>query len=361
MSLCVVLAALVNVTASELPVKVNLGWLALSETTRGWRVEKVREEGDWNIPLVEGDLVTQIRDQAASDMGPISVAALLGGAFVHPVPVTVERDGRSRQVEVLANDPDSIVSEKQLSQQYGTGLLLTSEGGVRILQVKPGSPGEKAGLRSNDRIVSVDGRPVNTLPPAQVSELLRSTRPSPVKLRVSRDGSEFEVEVGRIAISDLYPLPKTPSLPLPLQKRADPAPKFDLESYQGQRVKLDDFRGKWVLLNFWGVWCAPCTFEMSFLDAWKKRYGDRLIILGLDVGDKPEVLHRYLERHPRPYPVLIAGQIGEPLADAYGINAIPLNVVLDPKGEIRYVEVGFEPASPDEPPPLDSYLRSVQP
>jgi hypothetical protein len=84
------------------------------------------------------------------------------------------------------------------------------------------------------------------------------------------------------------------------------------------------------------------------------------VILGLDVDDKPDSLQRYLARNPLAYQVLSAGQLGDPLAKSYAVRGVPLNVLVDPKGVVRYVEVGFEPPSPSEPPPLESYLQSIQ-
>jgi peroxiredoxin len=347
---------------AQIPIEVNLGWIRLSDTDHGWRVEHIRELGDWNLPLLEGDVLSEIRGHDASLLNPISVAALLTDALTQKISVAVERNGRRQQFDVLASDQDSAASEEQSLEQYGIGLQLRAgvSGGVTVLGVVSGSPADKAGLRKDDKILAIDDKDVSTLPISQVSEMMLSDRPSTLKLRVLRFETEFTIPVNRVSMRDLYPQSNATATSFPIHKKGELAPTFELMNTQGRRVALEDFRGKWVLLNFWGVWCPICHVELPFLDAWKERYGDGLAILALDINDKPEVLQRYLSRHTLSYQVLIAGQLGQPLANSYGLRGLPLNVVIDPKGEVRYVEVGFEPASPKEPPPLDAYLRSIQ-
>jgi hypothetical protein len=87
----------------------------------------------------------------------------------------------------------------------------------------------------------------------------------------------------------------------------------------------------------------------------------KVVVLSVDIDDKEDSLKRYLTRHPLPYEVLLGGEMDGPVGKSYNVRGAPLNVVIDPKGAVRYVEFGFEPASPTEPPPLESFLRSVVP
>ena len=65
-----------------------------------------------------------------------------------------------------------------------------------------------------------------------------------------------------------------------------PAPDFELVSLDGQKVKLSDFRGKAVLLNFWATWCPPCKIEMPWFVELQKQYGkDGLVVLGVALDD----------------------------------------------------------------------------
>ncbi len=65
-----------------------------------------------------------------------------------------------------------------------------------------------------------------------------------------------------------------------------PAPDFQLASLDGTTVKLSDFRGKAVLLNFWATWCPPCKVEMPWFADLQTQYGkDGLVILGVAMDD----------------------------------------------------------------------------
>jgi thiol-disulfide isomerase/thioredoxin len=353
-----------TIAAQPHQTEVNVGgWLHLSESDRGWQIEGVRELGNWNVPLRDGDLVTQIEGQNASKLGPVSIAALLEDAMLQKIPVTVERRGQLLKLDLFTGEEEEDAEAKRFYTQYGVGLMLTSSGtgsAVTVHRVTPNSPAEKSGLHKDDRIIAVEGKEVSTFTVSQVSELLLSDRPSPVKLRVRRENAEFEVTINRVLTRELFQQPEAALHAFPIHQRGDPAPTFELMSTKGKRVRLEDFRGKWVLLNFWGVWCAPCHFELPFLEAWSKEYSRNLVVLGLDVNDKPDSLARYLARNPIAYDILLAGQIGDPPAKSYAVRGVPVNVIVDPNGVVRYVELGFEPPSPTAPPPLQTYLRSIQ-
>jgi thiol-disulfide isomerase/thioredoxin len=68
-----------------------------------------------------------------------------------------------------------------------------------------------------------------------------------------------------------------------------PAADFQLRTLDDKRVRLSDYRGKVVLINFWTTWCTACIGEMPALIALQKRHGDKLVILGvsLDYRNKP--------------------------------------------------------------------------
>ena len=68
--------------------------------------------------------------------------------------------------------------------------------------------------------------------------------------------------------------------------KSTPAPDFTLESLDGNNLRLSDFRGKAVLLNFWATWCAPCKIEMPWFVDFQKEYGEQgLQIVGVAMDD----------------------------------------------------------------------------
>ena len=356
-SLCILSTAL---DAVAYRVTVNLGWLELTQVDGGWEVRRVQELGDWNLPLREGDLLTKIETHLTTDLGPLSITAFMLDADAHPVHVVVRRKGEPLKLEVFAGSEEERAEFRRFEEQYGIGLMLepaSGGSGAIVLLSITGSPAEKAGLRPGDKISAVEGKDVSTLTASDVSKLLRSDQPSPVKLRIVREDSQMDFTVDRVPTRQLFRTPEASSKTLPIDRTGDPAPDFDLLNTRSRHITLRSFRGKWVLLNFWGVWCALCHYEIPWLESWNERFSGQLAIVGLDVNDKPDSLQRFLTRHPLPYDVLVAGQLNGAPATTYGIRAVPFDVVIGPDGFVRYVQAGFQPASPTHPARLESYLN----
>jgi peroxiredoxin len=105
-----------------------------------------------------------------------------------------------------------------------------------------------------------------------------------------------------------------------------PAPDFSLLTLDGQKVKLSDYRGKAVLLNFWATWCPPCKVEMPWFVDLQKQYGkDGLVILGVAMDDAEPA------------------QIGK-FASDLGVNYLVLlgtNKVSDDYGDVQYLPTTF--------------------
>ena len=66
-----------------------------------------------------------------------------------------------------------------------------------------------------------------------------------------------------------------------------PAQNFVLADYEGKAVRLNDFEGKVVFLNFWATWCTACEAEMPDMQQLAKRYGDELVVLAVNRGESP--------------------------------------------------------------------------
>src|SRR5512141_993008 len=77
-----------------------------------------------------------------------------------------------------------------------------------------------------------------------------------------------------------------------------PAPDFARTDVSGHGVRLSNFRGKVVLLNFWATWCAPCLDEIPTFSAWQQKYGsDGLQVLGVSMDDGPTPVTRAIGRY----------------------------------------------------------------
>jgi thiol-disulfide isomerase/thioredoxin len=110
----------------------------------------------------------------------------------------------------------------------------------------------------------------------------------------------------------------------------------------GQPLDLAAFRGKPLVLNFWGTWCAPCIKEMPELDRFHREFAPRgWQVLGLAV-DKPKAVREFLLRQPVGYAIALAGFEGSGLARELGNTqgALPFTAVLDRQGRIARRRLG---------------------
>ena len=113
-----------------------------------------------------------------------------------------------------------------------------------------------------------------------------------------------------------------------------PAPVFALTGLNGQPLRLRDYRGKVVLLNFWATWCAPCQLEMPVFARWQSQYGSQgLQVIGVSMDDSSAPARRFVTHLNLNYPVAM-GNVH--LATQYGgVLGLPLNFLIDRNGVIR--------------------------
>ena len=112
------------------------------------------------------------------------------------------------------------------------------------------------------------------------------------------------------------------------------APDFDLPGLDGRRVKLSDFRGKAVLLNFWATWCPPCKIEMPWFVELQKQYGkDGLVVLGVAMDDtEPAKIAEFAHDMGVNYQVLLGT---DKVSDDYGdVQYLPTTFYIDRNGVI---------------------------
>ena len=116
------------------------------------------------------------------------------------------------------------------------------------------------------------------------------------------------------------------------------APDFDLPLLDGSQVRLEELRGKIVILDFWATWCAPCEVQMPVLDTlWQDKearaeHGDDLMIVGISVDtDPPNEVSDWIAERGFLYPIAIGDQ---DLAMRYGVLGFPTLVIIDPNGGI---------------------------
>ena len=122
----------------------------------------------------------------------------------------------------------------------------------------------------------------------------------------------------------------------------DEAPDFTLKSLDGNNLRLEEFRGKVVLINFWASWCGPCRQEMPLLDRLHHRYEDTgFTVLGVNVEGDSKPAQEIVDKTKVTFPVLI--DEGQKVSELYDLEAMPSTIVIDRDGVIRYIHLGYKP------------------
>ena len=117
------------------------------------------------------------------------------------------------------------------------------------------------------------------------------------------------------------------------------APSFILTLFDGKVTKLEDFRGKTVLVNFWASWCIPCRAEAPALEsAWQKHKGKAVVFVGVNTQDKEEDAKAFMKEFGITY--LNGPDRNGNIAVDYGVWGIPQTFFIDPQGRITYKHAG---------------------
>ena len=132
----------------------------------------------------------------------------------------------------------------------------------------------------------------------------------------------------------------------PLRSGA-PAPAFQLASNGGKTVNLADSRGQVVLLNFWATWCGPCRKEMPVLEQLHKQYKSKgFAMLGVNVEPDTAGAIGWLKATPVSFPILF--DTDSTVSKLYNVQGMPNTVILDRKGNVRYIHRGYKPGDENE-------------
>jgi thiol-disulfide isomerase/thioredoxin len=153
------------------------------------------------------------------------------------------------------------------------------------------------------------------------------------KLNPTIDDKVFRLEAKSVKMAD--PLGPATAHLLPI---GSAAPKFTLKSPKGKTLNLAAFRGKVLVLDFWGTWCLPCRKTMPILEKLNKQYGGKgVAILGISV-DRDYDPVAFMKRMGYTYPIAVKG---ESASKAYHAQVLPTLYVIGPDGRIRYRQAGI--------------------
>ena len=159
-----------------------------------------------------------------------------------------------------------------------------------------------------------------------------SQRPRPSHAELSRRQC-----LGALALAPLAGIaPGAHAAPQPSQA----APDFTLRSLEGQNLRLQEQRGKVVLLNFWATWCGPCREEMPQLNRLFDKYRNSgFNLLGVNVDEDPKNAASVASKLGVKFPVLLDND--KQVSKLYELSSMPSTVLIDRDGRVRFLHKGY--------------------
>jgi peroxiredoxin len=213
--------------------------------------------------------------------------------------------------------------------------------GARVAHVVRGSPAFIAGVKDDDVILRVDEATISR-PDDVIAEVGSRPPGKVVRLVIARAGTETSLDVKLAALPDSDQM-------LRLDRVGAPAPswKKSLAQVTGTvPASLADMRGKVVILDFWATWCIACRMSAPRLSSWQAKYGAQgLAVIGITDDPIPEA-----SQGASSFGMNYAVASDESYATqrAFGVRALPTIFVIDKRGVIRDVSVGFDPRREQE-------------
>ena len=126
-----------------------------------------------------------------------------------------------------------------------------------------------------------------------------------------------------------------------------PAPEFQLASAGGKPVSLTQYKGQVVMINFWATWCGPCRTEMPVLEQLHKKYKPMgFTMIGVNVEPDSAGAVDWLKATPVTFPILF--DTDSKVSKLYAVSGMPSTVIVDRKGNLRYLHRGYKAGDENE-------------
>jgi peroxiredoxin len=150
--------------------------------------------------------------------------------------------------------------------------------------------------------------------------------------------SQARRAVARFALFAAFALGATAAMPAIAPSSI--APDFTLRTMGGPNLRLQEQRGRVVMVNFWATWCGPCRQEMPELNKLYEKYkSSGFVLLGVNVDDDTRNAVALAEKLGVKFPVLL--DTDKAVSKSYDLSTMPSTVIIDRDGKVRYVHRGY--------------------
>ncbi|MGP3785119.1 MULTISPECIES: TlpA family protein disulfide reductase [unclassified Paenibacillus] len=116
------------------------------------------------------------------------------------------------------------------------------------------------------------------------------------------------------------------------------APEFTAVNSAGEQVKLSDYRGKVVMINFWASWCTPCVREMPMINQIAQTYQEDVQTLFVNVGEAKGTIREFMNKQQFDFPVII--DVTGKVSGLYRITGLPATMIIDQEGMFSHILLG---------------------
>ncbi|MDJ0807652.1 MAG: TlpA disulfide reductase family protein [Gammaproteobacteria bacterium] len=130
---------------------------------------------------------------------------------------------------------------------------------------------------------------------------------------------------------------------------------FELPGLDGETHRLSDYRGKWVLVNYWATWCPPCREELPELEVFYNNHKDEdAVVIGVAMENIDEDrLRKFVEKQFLSFPILMSKPVAR--SELGAIPGLPTSFLINPKGEVTARQVG--PVTAED---LEEFIKNYQ-
>ena len=113
----------------------------------------------------------------------------------------------------------------------------------------------------------------------------------------------------------------------------------DLATFKLEGKLPDALKGKIVIVDFWASWCKPCAESFPVMDELQKKFGDRVVVLAVNVDEQAANMDKFLKRHPVTFTVV--RDAGQKLVAVVSPETMPTSFILDGESKVRFLHNGF--------------------